>query len=116
MEDLARLYHVSEAPPNSNHAANSEHPPSAEQPPIVTAGAEFNDDNVNYEVYVHPTPPPPHAGIGRPNGLNRRISASPVAAVIVIEDDDDSSYTGSSDGFTENANIINLTPARQTAL
>uniref|UniRef100_M4ENB8 Uncharacterized protein n=1 Tax=Brassica campestris TaxID=3711 RepID=M4ENB8_BRACM len=84
-------------------------------PPVWEETNEMSEDELTYEVYVHPTPPPVNGTVGHPIGQNRRVSALPPPTLIIITDNDNESYTGSSDGINENENIITLSPTSPLA-
>ncbi|KAH0914630.1 hypothetical protein HID58_029076, partial [Brassica napus] len=84
-------------------------------PPVWEETNEMSGDELTYEVYVHPTPPPVNGTVGHPIGPNRRVSALPPPTLIIIADNDNESYTGSSDGINENENIITLSPTSPLA-
>ncbi|CAN7123952.1 unnamed protein product [Brassica rapa subsp. narinosa] len=84
-------------------------------PPVWEETNEMSEDELTYEVYVQPTPPPVNGTVGHPIGQNRRVSALPPPTLIIITDNDNESYTGSSDGINENENIITLSPTSPLA-
>ncbi|KAL0702007.1 hypothetical protein Bca4012_058129 [Brassica carinata] len=79
-------------------------------PPVLEETNEMSEDELTYEVYVHPTPPPVNGTVGHPIGPNRRVTALRTPTLVIIADDDDESYTGSSDGINDNENIISMSP------
>ncbi|CAF2083036.1 unnamed protein product [Brassica napus] len=62
-------------------------------PPVWEETNEMSEDELTYEVYVHPTPPPVNGTVGHPIGQNRRVSALPPPTLIIITDNDNESYT-----------------------
>uniref|UniRef100_M4F2F2 Uncharacterized protein n=1 Tax=Brassica campestris TaxID=3711 RepID=M4F2F2_BRACM len=114
----------------ANYGADDEGPPPVHQstalgvqpqgvlpslPPVWEETNEMSEDELTYEVYVHPTPPHVNGTVGHPIGQNRRVSALPPPTLIIITDNDNESYTGSSDGINENENIITLSPTSPLA-
>ncbi|KAG2314152.1 hypothetical protein Bca52824_017274 [Brassica carinata] len=78
-------------------------------PPVLEETNEMSEDELTYEVYVHPTPPPVNGTVGHPIGPNRRVTALRTPTLVIIADDDDESYR-ILDGINDNENIISMSP------